>query len=315
MPPERSADHDDRLDKLLAAWPDVGSRRRARDAIQTGKVLVAGAVCRDPGQQVAAGTLIEVQWNRPGTAKDRQKGERELRAAGLRILHEDAALIAVDKPPGLLTDTASQEQHRTRDSVAKRLRAYLRASGDRPRTVHRIDRDTSGVVLFAKNDAAERPLREAFRNHRPERIYLALVLGKPSFEETTWEDHTRWNPRARVLARVPEEAEGSRATRCDVRVRRQFGDRAAELEVRLDTGRRNQIRLQAQLRNHPLLGERLYVEEAARRRLRELPPAPRQMLHASRLWVRHPSTSEPLALLAPLPADYKKLTRQLRAKP
>ena len=129
----------DRLDKVLAARPDVGSRRRAREAVETGKVTVDGEICREAGLPVEAGQTVEVHWNRPGTGKAVQKAKQELRDAGLSIVYEDEHLVAVDKPAGLLTDTASQEQHRTRDSAYKRLRAWLRTKGDRPRTVHRID--------------------------------------------------------------------------------------------------------------------------------------------------------------------------------
>lgn len=304
----RIVDTEGRLDKWLASWDSVGSRRRARQAIETGKVLVDGEVVQEPAFVVEPGVRVELQWNRPGTAQARHKSQQELRAAGVRIVYEDAAMIAVNKPAGLLTDTASVEQHRSRDSVYKRLRAYLRPFGDRPRTVHRIDRDTSGVVLFARTDAAERHLRDQFRKHTTERLYLAVVHGLPDFEHATWEDWTRWNKSARLLVQVPEEAEGSRRTACHVRVLRRLPPHAAELEIRLDTGRRNQIRLQAALRGHPLLGERLYGEPP------RTPTAPRQLLHASRLTVLHPDTGEPVGLKAPLPADYKTVTRYLRGQ-
>lgn len=293
-----------RLDKLVASWDDVSSRRRAREAIETGKVLVDGEVCREPGQRVEAGSQVELQWNRPGTSKAKLKSSEEMRVAGLQILHEDPHLIAIDKPPGMLTDTASLEQHRTRDSVYKRLRAYLRPFGDRPRTVHRIDRDTSGVVLFARTDAAERALRMQFRSHTTRRVYLAIVHGSPRFETEAWLDFTRWNPRARILAAVPEEADGARRTACEVRVRRRWRE-AAELEILLDTGRRNQIRFQAALRGHPLVGERLYGKPP------RSPAAPRQLLHASQLGVVHPDTGEDLLIRARLHKDYKTVTRAM----
>ena len=293
-----TAPMDDRLDRLLAARPQVGSRRRARQAIETGKVFVGGAPCTEAGHPVPAGTPIEIRWNRPGSARDRHRADRDLSEAGVRIVHQDAHLIAVDKPPGLLTDTASRTQHRTRDSVWKRLRAVLRAAGQRPRTVHRIDRDTSGLVLFAATDAAEAHLRDQFRNHRPTRVYRALVLGHPRPDTATWEDHTRWHRGRRILEAVPPQAPGARPTRCSVRVIRRDRD-FSELEIALDTGRRNQIRLQAALRGHPLLGEKLYVDRPVG------PPAPRQLLHAHVLEVVHPATGAPLRLTAPLPPDWR----------
>lgn len=304
---ERTVEVEDRLDKLIAAWDEVGSRRRAQNAIETGKVFVDGEVVRQAGQKIAAGSTVEIRWNRPGTGLARKKARDDLRAAGLRILFEDEHLVAVDKPPGLLTDTASREQHRTRDSVSKRLRAWLRVRGDRPRTVHRIDRDTSGVVLFARTDRAERHLRDQFRAHTTERTYLAVVHGIPAPPETTWEDLTRWNASARLLVALPPDAEGGHRTVSHIRVRRTFGRRAAEVEIRIETGRRNQIRLQAAERGHPLLGERLYGTMP-----RGGPTAPRQLLHAHRLVVIHPVTGEPITFKAPLPKDYKAVLRALK---
>jgi len=302
----RSVEQADRLDKVLAGWSDVGSRRRAREAIETGKVLVDGRVCREAGVKLQVGQQVEIRWNKPGTSKARQRARDELREAGLSIVFSDEHMVAVDKPPGLLTDTASREQHRTRDSAWKRLRAWLRPFGDRPRTVHRIDRDTSGVVLFARTDHAERQLRDQFRAWQPERVYLALVHGAVRADAETWEDLTRWNSGARLLVRLPPDAEGGKPTVSHVQVRRRFARQATELQVQLHTGRRNQIRLQAAERGHPLVGERLYGQSP------RTPYAPRQLLHASRLTVSHPATGEPITLEAPLPADYKTVVRALR---
>ena len=185
-----------RLDVRVAAMPDVGSRSRAKRAITSGKVFVDGTLCTSPGAMVPAAAEVTVQWQRSGTGRDRRKGDQGMVDAGLSILYEDA-----DKPPGLLTDTASVEQHRTRDSVWKRLRAYLRPSGERPSTVHRIDRDTSGVVLFARNERAEHALRDQFRARAPLRIYRALVAGHPDEDEMTWRDFTRWHPGRRSATR------------------------------------------------------------------------------------------------------------------
>lgn len=290
-----TATGDDRLDRLLAARPSVGSRARARAAIESGKVAVDGAPCQQPARVVTAGQVVSLDWNRPGTGRDRQRGAAGLADAGLRVLFEDEDVVAVDKPPGLLTDTASQEQHRTQDSVYKRLRAYLRASGDRPATVHRIDRDTSGVVLFARNERAEANLRDQFRARTPERVYRAVVLGRPA--DGVWTDATRWNKGRLILEIVSSQSPGALETISTVHVVRTMGE-VSEIEVRLTTGRRNQIRLQAATRGHPLVGERLYVERPVG------PPAPRQLLHAWRLTVRHPRTGRPLTVEAPLPGDW-----------
>jgi len=288
---------DDRLDRLIAARRSVGSRGRARAAITSGKVSVDGHRCDEPGAPIRAGQRVHIAWTRPGTGAERRRGREGLADAGLTILYEDADVVAVDKPPGLLTDTASVEQHRTRDSVYKRLRAWLRPRGDRPFTVHRIDRDTSGVVLFARNDRAEASLRDQFRARSPERVYRAIVVGRPARAEETWIDPTRWHKGRKILERVAPTTPGAWHTECAVRLVRTLGD-LSEIEVRLTTGRRNQIRLQAALRGLPLVGERLYVDRPTG------PPAPRQLLHAHRLGVRHPTTGEPVVVESPLPADW-----------
>lgn len=291
----------ERLDKVVAALGSVGSRSRAREAIVSGKVTVNGFVVSEPGVIVEGGAEVTVTWNRPGTASQRVKGRQGLDAAGLRVLFEDDAVVAIDKPPGLLTDTADQEQHRTRDSAWKRLRTYLKASGATPRTVHRIDRDTSGVVLFAKNAAAEHHLRTQFRDRRPQRTYLALIAGSPAWENERWRDMTRWHKGIRQLQVVPDDTVGAWETISDVVVVQRLGT-STLVEVNLVTGRRNQIRLQASTRGYPLLGERLYGQG---------PPAPRQMLHARRLVVVHPTLGTPLELECPLPVDWRDLMRAL----
>ena len=96
----------DRLDKVLAARPDVGSRRRAREAVETGKVTVDGEICREAGLPVEAGQTVEVHWNRPGTGKAVQKAKQELRDAGLSIVYEDEHLRVIDKPAGLVVHPA-----------------------------------------------------------------------------------------------------------------------------------------------------------------------------------------------------------------
>ncbi|MFT7518056.1 MAG: 23S rRNA pseudouridine1911/1915/1917 synthase [Kiritimatiellia bacterium] len=296
-----------RLDKVVAALSSVGSRSRAKRAITTGKVDIDGQVCHNPGIMVEAGSTVSVHMNRPGTSAERHAGNQGLVDAGLEILFADDHVVAVNKPPGLLTDTASLEQHRHRDSVRKRLRAWLRARGQLARVVHRIDRDTSGVVLFARTEQAEARLRRQFRERRPERVYHALVNGVVEWEQDRWVDQTRWHKGRRILECVYQKTPGAVETISHVTVLRRFHG-ASEIEVRLTTGRRNQIRLQAQLRGHPLVGERLYIEPG----YRGLRVAERQCLHAARLVVLHPHTNEPLTVTAPKPADWLDVVRTLQ---
>ncbi|MCB9666386.1 MAG: RluA family pseudouridine synthase [Alphaproteobacteria bacterium] len=300
----------DRLDRWLAAWPRVGSRRKASALLAGGKVDVDGRTVGpvEGGLPVPAGSRVAVVWDRPGTSRQAVRARGELVEAGLRILHEDDRVVAIDKPPGLLTDTATARQARERDSVRARITAWLRPRGQRPVVVHRIDADTSGVVLLAKDAEAGERLREAFAAHRPERTYLAWVHGVPHAAEGTWEDTVWWDPRANVQRAVAPDAPGAAQARSHWRVDGRGGG-LARLEVRLDTGRRNQIRLQAALRGHPLVGERQYLPDAWTPR----PPSfPRQALHAHRLVFPHPDDGRPVAVDAPLPADLARLDARLQ---
>lgn len=300
-----------RLDRVLVHIPSVGSRSRARKAIETGKVSMDGEpVAPEAGPNpVPAGAVLSVNWNQPGTSWNRARANKELTEAGLVVLYQDRHVVAIDKPPGLLTDTATRQQARERDSVRKRLHAWLTAQGDAANIVHRIDRDTSGVVLLARNDDAADSLRSQFRERRPERVYRALVWGAP--EEGEWVDWMAWDRRHRQQMPTEEGQEGASRGVCHARIVHRFGRLASEIEVALESGRRNQIRLQAKLRGSPLLGEVQY------RREDWAPPVniavPRQCLHASRLTVRHPDTHKPLTVEAPEPTDYQKVKRTLQA--
>lgn len=301
-----------RLDKLVARVPSVGSRSRARGAIETGKVRIDGtpASPRAGAEPVPAGAVVSVAWTAAGTSWNRAKAEKVLEAAGLRILHQDADLVAIDKPPGMLTDTATRKQARERDSVRKRVHEWLTAQGQAAYVVHRIDRDTSGVVLLARTAEAAEDLRTQFRERAPLRRYRALVWGIP--QAGHWVDWMAWDRRHRRQLVRRESAPGATRASAEARVLESYGTGASEIEVSLESGRRNQIRLQAWLRGSPLVGETQYVDPDVRPWWRV--DAPRQMLHAAALEVRHPRTGARLRVEAPLPPDYARTQATLRSR-
>jgi 23S rRNA pseudouridine1911/1915/1917 synthase len=300
-----------RLDQVLAALPGVGSRRRAQQAVETGKVLLDGAPCPvdGAGARLAAGQRVEVRWNQPGSRVNLRQAGRGLDEAGLVILYQDAAVVAVDKPPGLLTDTATHAQRRSRDSLRERLAAWAAAQGGGIFLVHRIDRDTSGVVLAARDPKSAERLKAQFEPHEPERVYRAWLEGIPAPDAGELRDWMRWDPRTRSQVQAHEGEPDAVLASARYQTLRTWAGRAAEVEVRLHTGRRNQIRLHAALRGLPLLGEQQYQPDDHRAALH----APRQALHAARLCVRHPLTDAPLVLEAPLPADLAALSARLDA--
>jgi len=174
--------------------------------------------------------------------------------------------------------------------------------------VHRIDRDTSGLVVFAKDPRTQQALKKQFIQREPARVYLALIYGHPDPSEGTWRDHLVWDRKALIQKRThPRDPQGAEAL-CSYSVVERFRD-ASLVEVRLETGKRNQIRIQARLRGHTLIGERRYV--FGPEQLRPIPFA-RQALHAYRLAVRHPVDGRDLQFEAPLPDDFRRLLDRLR---
>jgi 23S rRNA pseudouridine1911/1915/1917 synthase len=295
-----------RLDKFLAEAGRLGSRGRSTEAIKKGKVFVNDreAESVDGGKRLAAGDSVRVWMDRPGSAKRRPSPRR---IDGLAILYEDDDVIAINKPAGILVvPLPGREDDSVQDQVEQHLRSHKRR---RPFVVHRIDRDTSGIVLFAKHTAAHAILKQQFLRHEPDRRYLAVVYGRPTPPEGTWRDTLVWDQRLLIQKETDKRDPQGKEAISDYRVVEQYPD-AALIEVKLTTGKRNQIRIQARLRGHTLVGEQRYVYGPA-----ELRPIdfPRQALHACRLGVRHPSTGEPLRLDAPIPADFKKLMKELRA--
>jgi 23S rRNA pseudouridine1911/1915/1917 synthase len=295
-----------RLDKFLAASDRLGSRARAATALERGKIFLNGqeAGLRAAAGRLSAGDVVRLWMDRPGSGKRRQAlgADRDL-----AIVFEDEALIVLNKPAGLLA--VPLPVRGDTPSVYDELARYLPGRGRRrPLVVHRIDRDTSGLVVFAKRADAQQALREQFKRHEAERVYRAVVYGRPSPPAGTWRDHLVWDQDALVQKEThPRDPRGKEAV-SEYRVLETYGE-ASLIEVRLVTGKRNQIRLQARLRGHTLVGEQRYVYGPDRLR----PIAfPRQALHAHRLAFRHPLTGTPLAFEAPLPEDLTALVERLR---
>jgi 23S rRNA pseudouridine1911/1915/1917 synthase len=297
----------ERLDKYLAAASRVGSRGRASDALARGRIFVNDqeATPADRARRLITGDRVRFWPDRPGSAS--RKTPRTARRGELPIVYEDEALIVVNKPPGLLA--VPLERQEDAPSVQDELVLHLRSKGKRrPFVVHRIDRDTSGLVVFATRPEAQARLKDQFRRREPERVYLAVVYGHPSPESGSWEDHLVWDRKALIQKEThPRDPQGQEA-RSQYRVVERLRG-ASLIEVRLITGRRNQIRLQARLHGHTLIGEARYTYGPEALRPIEFP---RQALHAHRLAFRHPLTGQPLSFEVPLPVDMQALISSLR---
>ena len=300
-----AADAGTRLDRFLASKSRLGSRGRAKWALERGKVLVNDreASPDDGARALATGDRVGLWMDRPGSA--RQRTRHVARGRDLQVVYEDDALLVVNKPAGLLTVPLARRPDA--DSVERSLRAHLRSKGKRRAlVVHRIDRDTSGLVVFATRADAQHVLKAQFERREPERVYLAVVAGQPEPAAGSWRDHLVWD--ADDLMQRPGRPAAVRTKECrsDYRVLEQFRG-AALIEVRLVTGKRNQIRVQAALHGHPLVGERRYTGPV------EVDiPFKRQALHAHRLGFSHPDSGRPLPFEAGTPDDLLGLLERLR---
>ena len=295
-----------RLDRFLAAPERLGSRSKVATALERGKIFVNGeeVTLRDAARRLEAGDRIELWMDRPGSATRRPGASP--RGDSL-ILYEDAALIVLNKPAGLLS--VPLERRAAAPSAYDLIEDHLRSSGKRrPLVVHRIDLDTSGLVIFAKTTTAQDALKAQFRRREPERVYLAIVYGHPEPAAGVWRDTLVWDQKVLIQkATHPDDPLGMEAI-SEYRVLESFRE-ASLVEVRLQTGKRNQIRIQARLRGHTLVGEKRYVygPEA----LRSIPFG-RQALHAYRLGFLHPTDERPLQFEAPLPPDFSDLLARLK---
>jgi 23S rRNA pseudouridine1911/1915/1917 synthase len=297
-----------RLDKFLAGLECFGSRARAADALARGKIFLNGteAGMGQAAHRLAPGDIVRVWTDRPGSAKRRPTSVRS--ADDVRIVFEDETVLVVNKPAGLLV--VPLDRRSEAPSVYELIGDHLRSHRRRPFIVHRIDRDTSGLVVFTKDERTQQQLRAQFKRREPERIYLAVVYGHPHPPEGMWRDTLVWDTRSLIQKEThPADPRGKEAI-SHYRVVESF-EATTLIEVRLHTGKRNQIRLQARLRGHTLVGEQRYVfgPEILR------PIAfPRQALHAYRLGFRHPVGGRELAFEAPLPEDLTALLARLRRR-
>jgi 23S rRNA pseudouridine1911/1915/1917 synthase len=295
-----------RLDKYLADRSRLGSRSRVSDALAKGKIFVNGSEAKrgDAGSRLRAGDVVGVWIDRPGSAHRRRK---TIADSQLEVVYEDDQVIVVNKPPGLLAVPLAQRRYA--GSAFDDVGAHLRPRGrKKPLVVHRIDRDTSGLVVFAKTIRAQEDLKDQFLRRLPERLYVAIVHGHPRPLQGTWRDDLVWDADALLQKRAHPRDPRKKEAVTHYRVLETLGG-ASLLEIRLETGKRNQIRIQARLHGHPLVGERLYAERTGSQ---VSIPFGRQALHAHRLSFAHTTTGRTVVVEAPLPADMKELLERLR---
>lgn len=310
----------ERLDRVLARTFNDLSRARLQALVRNGLVRCDGAVVCDPSRKVAAGCRIDLSVPVPLAAEP--LGE----ALPLAVVHEDEDLIVVDKPAGLVVHPAAGHEDGT---LVNRLIAHCGASLSgiggvrRPGIVHRLDKDTSGLLVVAKNDLAHQGLSAQFADHGRsgalERAYLALVWGVPEPRAGTIRANLARSRHNREKIAVVREGEGREAiTHYQLESLPGADGVTALLRCRLETGRTHQIRVHLSHRGHPLLGDPVYggafktksarLTEPARAALQHLG---RQALHATELGFLHPRSGVRLRFESPLPEDFSRLLAAL----
>ena len=291
---DESAPKSGRLDSILRDL-GAGGLKRARGLIETGKVFVDGRCQVDPATSIQAGQNIKLDWAAPNPQKKMP--------LGVRCVHIDDGLIIIDKPAGLLSTPTSDEERDTALSAARRLCR----GGRPPLVVHRLDKDTSGLMVFARGNDMARRLRNLIEDREIERNYRCIVLGRPT------------PPSGLICSAILRDGgrgrRGSRRGSFDVKPSKattpkpttphgkwavtryrtiSSNDTYSALECSLETGRTHQIRIHLSELGCPIVGERVYARPHGNTR---------QALHAARLRLVHPLTESVLDFRSPWPED------------
>lgn len=273
------------LDALARLFPE-SSKTTLRQMLQGGRVRVNGEVEKNARRELDTDDLVEIG----------QKAVAPVLPPGLAILHEDDDVLVVLKAHGLLTVATERERETTAQAY---LNVYLKSKGgERVHVVHRLDRETSGVLVFAKHFEAREALKEKFAAHDIERVYVAVIEGELDPPRGTFRSHLRERKDLRM-----ESVDAHPDAKLAVTHYRtiETNGRFSLLEIRLETGRKNQIRTHLAEAGHPVVGDRLYGST--------INPLGRLGLHAKLLGFDHPATGKRLVFTAPVPKGFVTLCR------
>lgn len=289
MPPARTVSQStELLVYLFEAWPET-KKKQVREWLKFGSVAVNGRIITQFDHPLKPGDQVMIR--RKGLAAPETK-----LAGGIRIRHEDADILVIEKPAGLLSIASPSEPEKTAyAALTDHVRHGNRLSRERVWIVHRLDRETSGLMIFAKNEAAKRVLQEGW--DAVEKKYLAVIEGAPSGEEGTFDSYLdESNPlKVYVANRVGPE---TRHAVTHYRVVKK-GRGTTLVELTLETGRRHQIRVQLADAGCPIVGDKKYGAQTN--------PIRRIALHATSLRFTHPVTREEMSFQSPLPGDLGRL--------
>ncbi|HEX8492396.1 MAG TPA: RluA family pseudouridine synthase [Pyrinomonadaceae bacterium] len=298
-----------RLDAYLAARINDWSRSRLQRLIEDGDVLVNGRTTK-PSYKLRTNDEIEVELTAPAPTEFAPED------IPLEIIYEDDELVVVNKPAGLVVHPAAGIASGTLANALAYHFQHLseRAGAARPGIVHRLDKDTSGLIVVAKTEAAHEHLADQFRAREVFKSYVALVHGTMREESGRIEQPIARDPRNRTRMAI---VRGGRPSLSLYRVRQRF-ERFTLLDVEIKTGRTHQIRVHLQWLKHPVVRDSVYgdgrdntvTDARLRARINALK---RQFLHAEQLGFRHPRTHEPLGFTAPLPGELSEFLAELEA--
>ncbi len=292
-------EQEQRLDLyLLQKIPAKISRSFLQKAIKEGKITVNGKP-QKPSYRVKVKDVIFVPDPEPATILS-----IEPEPIDLEILYEDHDLIVINKPAGMIVHPIPSHTSGTLVNALLYHCKDLQGIGGelRPGIVHRLDKDTSGVMVVAKNDLSHRNLSQQFKDRKVSKVYLALVRGRISDPQGEIKVSLARHPVFRTKMSVNDTG---RAAITFYKVLRYFDDTASLVAAYPKTGRTHQIRVHMKYIGHPILGDKLYGNSLG---------APRQMLHAAKLEFYHPRTDKWLSFIAPLPDDFKDLIIKLNSQ-
>ncbi|MDP4694150.1 MAG: RluA family pseudouridine synthase [Opitutales bacterium] len=291
-----------RADKIFAAQFDDVSRVRLQRAFESGLVTFDGQVI-DKRFKVNQPGLLRAVLEEP----DLGEGPKAV-AIPLDITYEDESLVVVNKMPGMITHPGSGTGDDTLvHALLHHCKGNLSSVGapDRPGIVHRLDKETSGLIVVAKNDLAHHKLASAFSERETYKRYTALVQGVPKISRGSVKEPIGRHPVMRTKMAV---VFSGKEAHTDWQVVQRFGSKAAMISCVIHTGRTHQIRVHLSSLKFPILGDPTYGYKASR--LKEL-QVPRVMLHSTELHIQHPERDELMQFIAPLPDDFNEIIEKL----
>ena len=305
-----TTDAGQRLDRVVATYCPELSRTRVQELIAEGLVLLNGKAVKD-SHKVHASDRIEV------VAQPRAPLHAEAESIPLNVLYEDDDVVAINKPAGMTVHAGAGNSHGTLVNALLGRGQSLSQTADplRPGIVHRLDKETSGILLVAKSDFAHARLAEAFRERTIQKTYLALVQGLLEEDRGRIKLAIARDPswRTRMTAKRASLLPNSRPARTDWQVLARIAS-ATLLEVKLHTGRTHQIRVHFSAIHHPIVGDTLYGAAGQLHAGRtSLPSLGRNFLHSAKIAFTHPRTGQLIQLTAPLPAELHAYLEKLSA--